>query len=378
MQALRKDTDGQIVMAQRILILGGQGRIGNAVATDLLHYTQAEIVATGRQPKKRVHLTHPRYQAITLNLADRSQVEAAIAEHQMVIHCAGPFRYRDDHVLQTCIRAGVPYLDVADNPGYVHQLMTHHEAAQQANVTAIASTGVFPGISNAMVRQGIEQLDQADTVHLSYIVAGSGGAGVTVMRTTFIELQHPFPAWIDNQWQTIEPYSDREVIEFPEPYGRCGVYWFHTIEGRMLPASFPVRTLITKFGSLPDFYNRLTWMMAHWVPKSWLHRPEAVEFLARVSYWMTEVTDRFSGIGVAMQLTISGERAGHSTRYLASFAHSDTAVAAGVGTGSIAQLILEGKLHQPGVWMVEQALPVALFEDTLQQRGLHIQQRFEA
>ncbi|WP_322096549.1 MULTISPECIES: hypothetical protein [Planktothricoides] len=89
-----------------------------------------------------------------------------------------------------------------------------------------------------MTRQAVEQLDQAESIHLSYVVAGSGGAGVTVMRTTFyatwrqvlylgrpqdrtgfstwgdpktavaLELQHSFDAWIDGQWQRVKPYSD--------------------------------------------------------------------------------------------------------------------------------------------------------------------------
>jgi saccharopine dehydrogenase-like NADP-dependent oxidoreductase len=47
-------------------------------------------------------------------------------------------------------------------------------------------------------------------------------------------------------------------------------------------------------------------------------------------------------------------------------------VAAGAGTGSIAELMLLGKLNKPGVWPVEQALSTELFEQTMQSRGLKI------
>ena len=366
-------------MIQRVLILGGQGRIGRHVAEDLLAHTEAIVTVTGRGLKPE--RTSPRWtrpdrvQFLALDLADQAGVEQAIADHHLVIHCAGPFSYRDDQALQACIRRRVNYIDVADNPRYVQQAFTHRASAQAAGVTAIVSTGVFPGISNSMARQGVERLDQADQVHLSYIVAGSGGAGVTVMRTTFLELQHPFQAWIEGQWRTIQPYSDREIVEFPAPYGQCAVYWFNTIEAMTLPTAFPVKTVITKFGSLPDFYNRLTWLTAHWAPKSWLRRPETVEFLAQVSYRMTEVTDRFSGIDIAMRVEIAGEKAGRPARYCATVAHGDTAIAAGYGTGAIAQLILAEKLRKPGVWPVEQALSTDLFEQTLNQRGLEIQQQ---
>lgn len=360
-------------MAQRVLILGGCGRIGAAVAADVLAHTPAMVTVTGRSPTIS---PQERFSPSALNLSDRDAVEEAIAVHDLVIHCAGPFSYRDAHVLDTCIQHGVNYLDVADNPGYVKQALSRCDRALEAGITAIVSTGVFPGISNSMVRQGIEQLDSADTVQLNYVVAGSGGAGVTVMRTTFLELQHPIQAKLEGEMQAIAPYSQREVVAFPLPYGRCAVYWFNTIEAMTLADSFPLSTIVTKFGSLPDIYNHLTWLMAHGVPKAWLRKPETVEFLAQVSYWMTTISDRFSGIGLAMQADIHGTRQGQPARLISNMVHPDTAVAAGYGTGSVAQLLLSGQWQQPGVWPIERSLPTDLFEKTMAQRRLTIQHTF--
>jgi saccharopine dehydrogenase-like NADP-dependent oxidoreductase len=52
--------------------------------------------------------------------------------------------------------------------------------------------------------------------------------------------------------------------------------------------------------------------------------------------------------------------------------HENTAVASGCGTGSIAQLLLDGKLKKPGVSPVEEALPTHLFEQAMQSRGIKI------
>ncbi|MEM6593017.1 MAG: saccharopine dehydrogenase NADP-binding domain-containing protein [Cyanobacteria bacterium P01_C01_bin.73] len=362
-----------MVSANRVLILGGCGRIGSAVAQDLLTYTDAAITVTGRSPQPS---SKPRVTGLTLSLDDQAGVDSAIAAHNLVIHCAGPFSYRDHHILDSCIAQQVNYLDVADNPNYVKQALARCDRAQAAGITAVVSTGVFPGISNSMVRQGIEQFDQANSVQLNYVVAGSGGAGVTVMRTTFLELLHPIQAKIEGEMQAIAPYSQREVVTFPSPYGRCGVYWFNTIEAMTLADSFPLQTIITKFGSVPDIYNHLTWLMAHGVPKKWLAKPETIEFLAETSYWMTTLSDRFSGVGLAMQADIHGSRAGQSARFISNMVYPDTAAAAGYGTGSLAQLLLSGQWQQPGVWPVERSLPTDLFEKAMAQRGLEIQQSF--
>jgi saccharopine dehydrogenase-like NADP-dependent oxidoreductase len=365
-------------MASQVLILGGRGRIGQQVAADVIAYTQAAVTVTGRNPS----LPNPDapLRAIALDLADRDRVTATIQAlktsadqpKNVVVHCAGPFHYRDTDVLQACINAGVNYVDVSDHPSYTRKVVKLCAAAETAGVTAIVNTGIFPGISNSMVRHDVEQLDQTDHIHLSYVVGGSGGAGLTVMRTTFLGLQKPFQAWIGGQWQTVKPYSDRELIEFPPPYGRVGVYWFDMPETFTLPEAFPAQTVVTKFGSAPDFYNHLTWSVAHgWHPRL-LQTPAVIEFLSRVSYAMTKVTDRFSGIGVAIRSCVTGHKNGHPASYCSTLTHTNTAIAAGIGTGSIVQLLLAGHLHQPGVWTVEQALPTVLFQEVMAQRHLKL------
>lgn len=366
-------------MTDRILIIGGTGRIGSSVAQDLVTHTSGQITITGRQsaPGRLVNSgLGSQVEFLSLDLADREELSKAIASHNLVIHCAGPFVYRDATVLKTCIEQGVNYLDVSDNRAFTRKALACSDAASAAGVTAIVNTGIFPGISNSMVRHDVEQLDEAERIHLSYLVAGSGGAGITVMRTTFLGLQQPFEAWIDNQWQTVKPYSDREKIKFPAPYGNAGVYWFDMPEAFTLVDSFPVKTVITKFGSVPDFYNHLTWIAAHIFPPSWIRNPAGVEFLSHVSYRMTSVSDRFSGIGVAIRSEVQGQKDGNSASVCSTLVHENTAVAAGAGTGSIAELMLLGKLNQPGVWPVEQALSTELFEQTMQSRGLKI--NFEA
>ncbi len=363
--------DNTGAMTDRVLILGGRGRIGSSVARDILTHTQAEVTITGRTPDNES--PNPRVHYLVLDLADVDRLRKAIASSNIVIHCAGPFHYRDANVLKICIEEGVDYADVSDHRSFTKKALEYHDAAVKAGVTAIINTGIFPGISNSMVRQGVEQLEKPEKIHLSYLVSGSGGAGITVMRTTFLGLQKPFEAWIDGDWKLVEPYSDRENIDFPKPYGRSGIYWFDMPETYTLPHAYPsVKTVITKFGSVPDFYNHMTWIAAHIFPKWVMQQRSAIEFLAHVSHFMTDVTNRFSGIGVAVRSEITGQRDGKDAVFCSTLVHENTAVASGFGTGSIAQMLLDGKLKKPGVTPVEEALPTKLFEQAMQSRDVKI------
>jgi saccharopine dehydrogenase-like NADP-dependent oxidoreductase len=363
-------------MTNRVLIVGGRGRIGSNVAQDLVTHTDAEITVTGRDSEGTVHreLLPERSRYLALDLADSAALRKAVSSSNLVVHCAGPFHYRDAGVLKTCIEEGVNYTDVSDSRSFTRRALECREAAKNAGVTAIINTGIFPGVSNSMVRRDVEQLDEADRIHLSYVVGGSGGAGVTVMRTTFLGLQTPFEVWENGKWQQVKPYSDRETIEFPAPYGKTGVYWFDMPEAITLPESFPVKTVITKFGTFPDLYNHLTWFVAKYWPASWLKNNGVIEFLSYVSYGMTGVTNNFSGVGVAVRSQVTGIKNGKPAKVCSTALHENAAAATGIGTGSIAQLMLEGKLDRPGVWAVEQALSTELFERAMESRHLQIEQ----
>jgi saccharopine dehydrogenase-like NADP-dependent oxidoreductase len=367
-------------MSNKVLILGGRGQIGSSVALDLLKYTQAQVTITGRSssgfPSYLKEQFGDRLQYQAVDLADNIGLAEAIAAVDLVVHCAGPFRQRDTSVLRVCIDRGKNYVDVSDDRIFTKAALEHCAAAEAAGVTAVINTGVFPGISNSLVRQGAEQFDKPEEFHIYYVVAGSGGAGVTVMRTTFLNIQHSFDAWIDSQWQQVKPYSKKETIEFPAPFGKSNVYWFDMPESLTLAKNFPVKTVTTKFGTFPNFYNSLTWMTAHWFPKQLMQQPQFIEALSHISHSMASVTNRFSGIGVAMRVDIIGQKNGEIAHYYSTFVHDNAAIATGIGTGSISEFILSEQIKKPGVWPVEQAVTTVLWENILSSRELLVEQHW--
>ncbi|PNW52148.1 UNVERIFIED_CONTAM: saccharopine dehydrogenase [Euhalothece sp. KZN 001] len=353
-------------MTQNVLIIGGNGKIGRCVARDIHQQTEATVTITGRKSSP-----YRDFPFLSLDLNDLATIQKTIYNYDLVVHVAGPFHHRDGRVLNCCLEAGVNYIDVSDHRSFHQQAVNHHQLASKAGITAILHTGVFPGISNLMARKGVEMLDTADAIHLYYLVAGSGGAGLTVMRTTFLGLKSPFSVWINGKWEEKSPYTDREIVNFPH-YGNAGVYWFDVAETYTLPQSFPVNTVVTKFGSLPDFYNHLTWISAHRFPSWILQNSIALEGLSRLSLAMAKVTDFWSGIGIAICAEVKGWKDGKKQTCHLKFYHESTSIAVGIGVGSIAQLLLKQEIKQPGVWSVEQAVNGDLFDKIMTERGLKI------
>lgn len=59
--------------------------------------------------------------------------------------------------------------------------------------------------------------------------------------------------------------------------------------------------------------------------------------------------DRITGTGVAMRSEVQGIKDGKPTTVCSTLVVNNIAIAAGYGTGSIAQLILSGQFAKPGV-----------------------------
>lgn len=136
-------------MTDQVLILGGRGRIGRSVAQDLATHTQAQITITSRKVEAGKAVSEQlgsQVQFLELDLADKERLKHAIASSNLVIHCAGPFHYRDASVLQTCIEYGANYLDVSDHRSFTRKALDCRPQAEAAGITAIVNTGVFPGI----------------------------------------------------------------------------------------------------------------------------------------------------------------------------------------------------------------------------------------
>ena len=89
---------------------------------------------------------------------------------------------------------------------------------------------------------------------------------------------------------------------------------------------------------------------------------------------MTDVSDRFSGTGVAIRCDVKGVKSGAAAHYVSSFVHESAAIATGLGTGSLAALLLAGHIDQPGVYPVEQIVTTPQFMATLESRNLQIQE----
>jgi lysine 6-dehydrogenase len=167
-----------------ILIFGGSGKIGAAVAWDLVKADDVENVGIiGRRgdalKKTKAWLANPKVKSYTLDIADTRAVKNLMQQYDVGV-IALPDRKTSYKVAETAIESGVdivdmleeyhrrpdPYelegLEIPDDMSVDDYGEWLHRRAVERGVTFLDGMGFAPGISNITLGEGIRRLDEAE------------------------------------------------------------------------------------------------------------------------------------------------------------------------------------------------------------------------
>ena len=168
-----------------ILIFGGSGKIGAAVAWDLVKEEDVETVGIiGRREdalgKTMAWLASPKVKTHILDATDTRAVKVLMQQYDVGV-IALPDRKTSYKVVETAIESGLNIVDMLEeyhrrpDPYEIEGLEIPddmstndygewlHEKAIEHGVTFLDGMGFAPGISNITLGEGIRKLDKAET-----------------------------------------------------------------------------------------------------------------------------------------------------------------------------------------------------------------------
>ena len=89
---------------------------------------------------------------VNVDITSETSVQRAVAGYDLVVHTAGPFQtLKRPLVLETCARAGVPYLDVCDGISLCKQ----GKELEKVGAPCITAAGIWPGTSALMAAEAV-------------------------------------------------------------------------------------------------------------------------------------------------------------------------------------------------------------------------------
>lgn len=363
---------------QRVLVLGGTGRVGTETIRALLRISSYPLSVTvaGRDDARgqkicrqlragsKQRSTPVTFAFSKVDINDDSILNEAVQAHDIVIHTAGPFQRKNepDRVLRASMAAKVPYMDICDALDHSVVCKKLHDSASERGYRALISTGIYPGLSNLMASEAVRLLDgeHVDSLKLYYHTAGSGGIGATVLASTFLLLSEDAVAY-DSQGQKVcHPSAGKpEVVDFKGAIGKRTTYMLNLPEVVSLHQFLlhgSKTELFAKFSTGPPVWNWLLQAMAKWTPRELLANREAMFAFSQFSMPFVRAVDLLSGARTGILAVADGP----TSSVILAYEHESLARCVGEATAAFAVELLETtqedrpSLITPGVHFPEE------------------------
>ncbi|KAL9458673.1 hypothetical protein AB3S75_007526 [Citrus x aurantiifolia] len=142
----------------RVLVLGGTGRVGGSTAVALSKLCpDLQIVVGSRNSEKgaaMVSTLGKNSEFAEVNIYNEGSLLMALRDVDLVVHAAGPFQQAPKcTVLEAAIETKTAYIDVCDDTIYSQRAKSFKDRAIAANIPAITTGGIYPGVSNVMAAE---------------------------------------------------------------------------------------------------------------------------------------------------------------------------------------------------------------------------------
>jgi len=313
-------SDVQTTSTGRVLVVGGSGRVGGSCARALLE--QGHTVVVGGRSRANWYDSVRRFPG--LNLQDRVEFLEIDATRPMqlpggfdaVVNTAGPFQgLKECALLESCLRAGSPYVDVCDDIrlSRVARSNKYQALAQETKTSAVISAGIWPGVSSLLAQELLDDLEakgeQPSRVRFNFFTAGSGGAGETILTATFLLLGEDVLTYVNGQQVWQKTATDGLTRDFGPGIGARDVVRLNLIETESCfasasPALRNQLSVETRFGTAPRFWNLLFGAMARVIPQSALQNRQLMKALAIASLPAVRLVDTLVGSANGIEVEV--------------------------------------------------------------------------
>mmetsp|Transcript_55416 Transcript_55416/g.64809 ORF Transcript_55416/g.64809 Transcript_55416/m.64809 type:complete len:463 (-) Transcript_55416:375-1763(-) len=373
--ARSEDTIPSSKEPRKILVVGGNGRVGGSSARHLqvLDEGGVELLLGGRsqasfeKSKARIigqlqdaSISIPTIQFQQLDLNSSPSALAQVIRScgaRAVVHTAGPFQTRTNPTLmQASIEAKVPYVDVCDEPLLCEAGKNLSNLAKENGVVAVTAAGIWPGASALMAAQAVDELrklgssDDSVDITMSFFTAGTGNAGATIVSATFLLLcQKALTIAAGNEVEK-EPWTDDMDVDFRGSQGVKTVRLLDNPDVFTLYRSIPhINSLSSRFATAPGVWNQLFGAMKTLIPKDILSNTDLMQGLSIFSLPIIRAVDKIVGATNAMRIDASCVKSGRKCTFIVT--HDDLEQCVGLATAAfILEIMNSSSSIEPGVY----------------------------
>lgn len=221
----------------KLLVLGA-GLQGGAAVFDLLRRTEVESVGVAdvdaeRLERLRQRLGDRRVQVHSVDVGDPDRMTEVMRDYDACLS-AVPYWFNVE-LTRAAIAAGTHFCDLGGNNTVVGEQLRMDADAQDAGVTVVPDCGLAPGLANVLAAHAVRKLDETAALRIRV-----GGLPLQPRPPLDYQLVFAIEGLINEYVErcivirdgvklSVEPLTEVEALEFPEPFGTLEA--FHTSGG---------------------------------------------------------------------------------------------------------------------------------------------------
>ncbi len=248
----------------KVVALGGAGHIGSCGVRELVRKApDIEVVVADYNLVAAERLCAElggRTSAVLADVTDFAGLVRTMQGAELVINTVGPFYLYGETILKGAIEAKTNLVDVCDEGEPTVKMLSLHEEARKAGVTAVIGLGATPGITNLMAKRGADKLDRVDDIDTAWAWTAIDPkmTGPAIIEHYFHAITGEIETFRDGKWVKIPAISNRKNMEFVAPIGLFEVAEVGHPEPVTLPRYIPSVKNVANFGGVwPKTFEEL-------------------------------------------------------------------------------------------------------------------------
>lgn len=229
-----------------IAVFGGYGVFGAHVARSLAA-TGFRVRIVGRDADRAKRFASGlggEHEGEATDANDPVACSRALVASNVAINCAGPFSTMSMALPEACLAAGVHYVDIADDRGWIARMRACDGGFRERGLAAVVGCSSLPGISAALAVVAARQLQAVQRVRVTLFIGNRNPKGEAAVQAALTQLGRSFQA----PQGPLRGFRGREVVNLPLPFGRRAVYDWNSPELDLFPALLGVREVRVKVG----------------------------------------------------------------------------------------------------------------------------------
>ena len=361
----------------------GLGSMGKIIAKDLAETYNGKIIYLAREINSVKSLAK-KYNA-EIRYADVSKPKTLVKAFNgidVLIH-AVHHEFNLD-VMEACLKSKTNYIDLGGLYHYTKKQLKLNNQFQKANLTAIIGMGASPGITNVLAKYASKFLDKIENIEIkigykdfsTYKQISPLSASYS-MQTILEEFSWKPAVFINGKIKFVEPISGREEYNFPEPIGmQKPQYTIHS-EIATLPYTLNAKNVSFKIAFDDEFVNKIKMLKENGFisdEKIKINNNEfnikevSAEILKKLPKTISEKINQYEIIRVILSNKHKKIIMDVKIKGVGETIDKDT----GVPPSIIAQMIVDGKIKDKGVFPPESVILGEYFFKELAKRRIYI------